>query len=85
MTIKEATFVKKDGTKRTMRFVELTDLPEDFLKSKVKNNSKSPTLPQGYQVVWDVEKENFRILNLNTLIGEIKNSDSDYVLSETKS
>lgn len=85
MTIKEATFVKKDGTKRTMRFVELTDLPQTFLESKIKSGSKKPSLPQGYQVVWDIEKQNFRILNLNTLIGEIKNSDSDYILPDTNS
>jgi hypothetical protein len=41
MRVYKGTFVKKDGTKRTMNFVKTNDLPKTFLESKLKGNGNT--------------------------------------------
>ena len=38
MTAYTGTFVKKDGTERTMTFIKVEDLPTEFLETKLKNS-----------------------------------------------
>lgn len=65
------TFVKKDGTKRTMTFVKMEDLPQDFLQSTLKNTGRKVNLAEGSKVVYDVDARDFRIFNFNTLEGQL--------------
>ena len=65
-------FRKKDGSLRTMRFVDLGDLPEDFFTSQTKGTGKKTSLNEGSNLVWDLDKQGFRVFNRNTIIGEIK-------------
>lgn len=66
------TYTKKDGSLRTMRFVRIPDLPEDFLSSQFKGTGKPRQLVEGYQLVWDLDKKGFRIFNQKTIVGEVK-------------
>lgn len=70
-TIHTATFTKQNGEKRTMSFVRLTDLPKEFLSEVIKDTSKSKSIKQGNEVVWDLDRNNFRIFNWNTVEGEV--------------
>ena len=65
------TFEKKDGSKRTMKFVLLKDLPQEFLSTKLKGKS-SHTLNEGMELVWDIEEKNFRIFNRNKVVDNIE-------------
>jgi hypothetical protein len=78
MKLHIATFTKANGEVRTMKFILVEDLPQDFLKDKVKNTGKKPALKEGQKLVWDTEADGFRILNTQTLIGEIKSLDMDF-------
>ena len=82
---KIGTFKKKNGEERTMVFVELKDLPPGFLDSRLRSGEKTeaaagekkearklPVLPQGMRRVWDVDAEDFRIFNFDTIVGEIR-------------
>jgi len=64
------TFEKKSGEERSMRFVKISDLPEDFMASKTKGN-KQRKLSEGSELVWDLDKKEFRVFNWNTVKGEI--------------
>jgi len=68
-------FKKKDGSLRTMRFVELGDLPEGFFISQTKGTGKKRTLTEGSNLVWDLDKQGFRVFNRKTIVGEIKTFD----------
>lgn len=69
------TYTKKDGSLRTMRFVKITELSEDFLSSQLKGTGKKRNLVEGHQLVWDLDKKAFRIFNQKTVIGEVKEFD----------
>lgn len=66
------TFRKKDGSLRTMRFVELGDLPEGFFISQTKGTGKKTNLTEGSNLVWDLDKQGFRVFNRSTIVGEIE-------------
>ena len=63
------TFLKKNGEEREMHFVKLDKLPEEFLKEQLKGSNKERSLEEGLEVVWDLEKNGFRIFNWNTIVG----------------
>ncbi len=65
-------FRKKDGSLRTMRFVNLKDLPEGFFISQTKGTGKKTSLTEGSNLVWDLDKQGFRVFNRNTIIGEVE-------------
>lgn len=80
MTGYNATFRKKDGTLREINFVQLKDLPPGFLAGKIKGNGGVPTLKEGYQLVWDTDVNEFRIFNMTTVVGDIKEKEINFVL-----
>jgi hypothetical protein len=49
----------------------LQDLPEDFLASKIGNHAKPRILPEGVELVWDLDQSGFRTFNWGTVVGEI--------------
>jgi hypothetical protein len=65
-------FKKKDGSLRTMRFVDLKDLPEGFFISQTKGTGKKTNLTEGSNLVWDLDKQGFRVFNRSTIVGEIE-------------
>ena len=74
----QGTFVKKTGERRTMRFVKLSDLPANFLSGKVKGTEKH-NLPAGSELVWDIDAQEFRIFNNNTVVDTPR--EFEYTLS----
>tara|TARA_R100001082_G_scaffold89556_1_gene56027 strand:- start:191 stop:454 length:264 start_codon:yes stop_codon:yes gene_type:complete len=70
MNIYTGTFIKTNGDVRTMRFVRVPDLPKTFLAGKIKNTGKSSTLKEGKELVWDLDKNNFRIFDWGSAVGE---------------
>ena len=58
----KGTFLKKDGERRTMKFVKLDDLPKKFLAENTKGG-KSHNLADGMELVWDIDAADFRIFN----------------------
>ena len=62
----KGTFKKKNGESRDMTFARLTDLPEQFLETRVIGAGSEQIYPEGMELVWDLEADNFRIFNWNT-------------------
>ena len=58
-----------------MRFVDLKDLPEGFFISQTKGTGKKTNLTEGSNLVWDLDKQGFRVFNKKTIIGEIEAFD----------
>ena len=73
------TFIKANGKSRTMKFAKLVDLPDDFLKDRVKGGdlsearvkAKQKMQDEGMETVWDLESNNFRVFNWNTVVDEV--------------
>lgn len=75
----KALYRKKNGQFRSMHFTKLRNLPEKFVPSKIRK-SKNTRLGEGMEVVWDLEAQDFRIFNWNTVVGEVKKLDETFVL-----
>ena len=67
----KGTFVKQNGEERHMTFVKLTDLPTDFLNSKVKGTGKQTKMTEGRELVWEVD-HGFRVFNWNSVVGRVE-------------
>ena len=81
MKVYKTSFRKKIGEIREMFFVEIKDLPSEEIV--LKGNGEKKILPEGMKLVWDVEKWNFRILNENQLLEDIK-VKGEFTLEEIK-
>lgn len=68
--VNTTTFTKADGSSRTMNYVRFADLPQQFTSTL----GTPRTLSAGRELVWDVDANNFRIVNLNTQIGDTTSS-----------
>lgn len=68
----KATFKKKNGELREMLFASLKDLPESFLETRIIGSGSEKLYPEGMELVWDLEADNFRIFNWNTVIGDVE-------------
>lgn len=66
MKLYTGTFTKKNGDERTMKFVRVQDLPEQFLNNQITGGGTERKLAEGLELVWDVENNGFRIFNWNT-------------------
>jgi len=62
-------FKKKDGSVRSMRFVKLDEIPKEALPEG--KGGKKPKLQEGMELVWDIDKKDYRVINYNTLLGEL--------------
>ncbi len=59
----KGTFKKKNGESRQMTFAKLADLPEQFLETRIIGAGSEQNYPEGMELVWDLEADNFRIFN----------------------
>ena len=71
MIVYQGTFVKKDGSQRTMKFVKTKDLPNEFLSAKLKGTGKQNNLGENKELVWDLDNQNFRVFNHETVVGKV--------------
>lgn len=63
-------FIKKDGSERKMRFVRLSELSmEDYDVYSIPPPSGSAPrkYAEGNELVWDLDSNDFRIFNWNTV------------------
>jgi len=71
-----ATYTKKDGSTRNIRFVRASDLPEQIVTANTKGNfSSKRTLSEGMELVWDIDNRGYRTFNWNTVQGDVKKFD----------
>ena len=77
-----ATYTKKDGSAREMRFVRTDDMPAQWFSKHVKGTGKKRVLSEGIELVWDIDNAGFRTFNWNTVQGEVKKFD--YLLDTNK-
>ena len=63
------TFTKADGSSRTMNFIKPQDLPYTHFSA----NQRKPQVSRDgkTQVVWDVDRKQFRRYNMSTQVGQI--------------
>jgi hypothetical protein len=60
-------FTKVSGEKREMVFSRIEDLPNGFVLAKKIDRTIPPKeYPEGQELVWDLEADNYRIFNHNT-------------------
>ena len=79
------TFTKTDGSARLMRFVRLTDLPDTFLAERIKGDSANEArtaarqrmLAEGKETVWDLDANNFRVFNWNSVVDDVAEEEID--------
>lgn len=62
----KGSFIKKNGEARTMVFSRIKDLPNGFVASKIVGAGSEKNYPDGMELVWDLEEDDFRIFNYNT-------------------
>ena len=77
MKVYTGTFLKKNGDQRTMNFVRLNDLPEEFLTTRIKGTKKPTKLKEGLELVWDMDVSEFRVFNWTTTEGEVNEKEID--------
>ena len=68
-------FIKKSGETRKMVVSRIKDLPSDFVASKIVGAGSETKYPKGMELVWDLEVDNFRIFNWNTLSSPVEESE----------
>ena len=76
----KGTFKKKNGESRQMTFAKLADLPEPFLETRVIGAGSEQNYPEGMELVWDLEADNFRIFNWKSADDSPKEFDIDETL-----
>tara|TARA_Y100001938_G_C8042600_1_gene407003 strand:- start:766 stop:1026 length:261 start_codon:yes stop_codon:yes gene_type:complete len=73
----KGTFKKKNGESRDMVFARLLDLPQKFLDDKVQGAGSEQQYPEGMELVWDLEADNFRVFNWKSVETDPKEFDVD--------
>lgn len=68
----KGSFKKRNGEIRNMLFAHLEDLPDTFLEQKIVGSGVERSYPEGMQLVWDIEEDNFRVFNWSTTVGEVQ-------------
>jgi len=67
------TFTKTDGSKRTMNYIKVSDLPTSrFSESQRKETSGD------MQTVWDTDNHGFRTFNRSRIVGSVNSKSVNY-------
>jgi len=76
LKIYEGHFEKQNGDVRAMRFLKLNEVPSDFLpKPKTGNTPKN--YEEGVELVWDLDKEDFRTFNWGSVVGLVVEKEEE--------
>ena len=70
------TFITKNGEKRTMSFIKLSDMPS----SVTSLHTRVRTLQPGFETVYDVDKGAYRTFNYNTIVGSVSFSNRNITI-----
>jgi hypothetical protein len=71
-TTHTGTFVKQNGQTRTMTFIKGTDVPNTV------SSGTGRTLSEGQELVFDIERNGFRVFNWNTVQGTVSQGSTSY-------
>ena len=71
------TFIKTDGSKRTMNFIKVSDLPDHLFSAKQRKESSGEI-----QVVYDTDVNDFRVFNRGRVIGEVQSRTVNHNFSK---
>ena len=77
------TFTKKNGDARTMSFVRITYIPEQFITSQIKGTGRKSTLAEGMELVWDLDTNAFLMFNWKTVEGNVTEIEVDNPFGES--
>ena len=72
MTVHTATFVTQRGNQRTMNFVRPSEAPSGVFPFLRERN-----LQQGFETVYDIDRQAYRTFNSNTQVGDVVSSTQD--------
>ena len=61
-----------------MVFARLYDLPQKFLDEKVQGAGSEQNYPDGMELVWDLEADNFRVFNWKSA----ENTPQEFTIDE---
>lgn len=75
-------FVKKDGSTRTMNFLRIKELPED-IKVKIGLTANATATRQiylkpGFEIVYDLDEKDFRTFNWNAVQGQASQQQMEF-------
>ena len=73
----KGSFKKKSGDEREMFFARISALPSDFIATKISGAGREQNYPDGMELVWDLDQDDFRIFNWKTKIDNIKELEID--------
>lgn len=65
-----------EGRPYTMMFLRPSEMPKEWLGVRVKGTGKTPTLPEGMELVWSLTHDGFRCFNNNT-VTDIESFDAE--------
>lgn len=68
LKVYEGHFEKKNGDVRAMRFLKLNEVPSNFLPES-KGGATPKNYDEGVELVWDLDKEDFRTFNWSSVVG----------------
>jgi hypothetical protein len=68
----KGSFKKRNGEIRNMLFAKIAELPDSFLEQKIIGTGSDKSYPEGMELVWDLEEDNFRVFNWKTVEGPVK-------------
>ena len=73
----KGTFKKKNGESRDMVFARLYDLPQKFLDERVQGAGSEQQYPDGMELGWALEADNFRVFNWKSTDNDPKEFEVD--------
>lgn len=73
MTVYTATFTTQRGEQRLMNFIRPSEAPSGVFPMHVRARNLQP----GYETVWDIDRQQYRTFNNNTVVGSITSSTRD--------
>ena len=73
MTVYTGTFVTQRGNQRTMNFVRPNEAPMGTFPTV----NRQRNLQEGYETVYDIDRQAYRTYNSNTQIGSITSQTQD--------
>jgi hypothetical protein len=73
MTVYTATFTTQRGEQRLMNFVRPSEAPSGVFPMYLRSRNLQP----GYETVWDIDRQQYRTFNNNTVVGSVSSSTRD--------
>ena len=73
MTVYSGTFVTQRGQQRVMNFVRPSEAPSGVFPTNLRERKLQP----GFETVWDIDRQQYRTFNNNTVVGFVVSSTRD--------